>query len=135
MTFEHEERTTTTASAAQVWALWSDFGTWSEWDPAVQAVVLDGPFRVGTTGTMTLTGGIQAPFVLEEVVPDAAYVDVLTLGELTIRIDHRVVDSVTGAEVSVRTTIDGPGADAIGPMVTGDAPKALRALVEIAERG
>ena len=31
------------------------------------------------------------------------------------------------------TTIDGPGADAIGPMVTADAPVALEALVAQAE--
>ncbi len=38
-----------------------------------------------------------------------------------------------GAEVTVTTTIEGPGADDIGPMVTADAPLALKALAAQAE--
>ena len=38
-----------------------------------------------------------------------------------------------GSEVTVSTTIEGPGADDIGPMVTAEAPLALAALVGRAE--
>lgn len=133
MTFEHSGTVTTTASPAAIWRLWSDIATWSDWDPAVDEVSLDGPFEVGTSGTMTLRGAIEAPFTLEVVEPDARYLDQLTIGDLTIRIDHVVRATTDGAEVTVRTTIDGPGADDIGPMVTADAPVALDALVALAE--
>ena len=33
----------------------------------------------------------------------------------------------------MRTTIEGPGADDVGPMVTQDTPVALAALVDLAE--
>ncbi len=82
---------------------------------------------------MTLRGGIEAPFTLEVVDPDARYLDQLTIGDLMIRIDHVVRETPDGAEVTVTTTIDGPGADDIGPMVTADAPVALDALVAQAE--
>jgi hypothetical protein len=134
MTFEHSGSVTTTAAPAAVWALWSDVTTWSTWDPAVERVTLDGAFAVGTAGTMTLRGDIEAPFTLELVAPEARYLDQLTIGDLVIRIDHVLRAIAGGTEVTVTTTIDGPGADDIGPMVTADAPVALEALVSLAEQ-
>ncbi len=133
MTFEHSGTVTTTASPAAVWKLWSDVTTWSSWDPAVEQVSLDGPFEVATSGTLTLRGGIEAPFTLEVVDPDSRYLDQLAIGDLVIRIDHLVRATADGAEITVSTTIEGPGADDIGPMVTADAPVALDALVAQAE--
>ncbi|MDN4173845.1 SRPBCC family protein [Nocardioides sp. SOB77] len=135
MTFEHEESATTTAPPAAVWALWSDVGSWHAWDPAVEAVALEGRFAEGAAGTMTLAGGIEVPFTLEVVEPGARYLDRLTMGELVIEIDHVVRADGDGAAVTVRTTISGPGAADIGPMVTRDAPVALERLAALAERG
>lgn len=134
MSFDYVRTVTTTASPDAVWALWSDSGTWPEWDPAVQHVSLDGPFEQGTAGTMTLTGPIDVPVSLEVVEPGRRYLDELRMGELVIRIDH-VVEPLPdgGSEVTVSTTIEGPGAEDIGPMVTADAPVALAALVAAAE--
>lgn len=133
MTFEFERTVTTTATPAAVWALWSDPGSWPGWDPAVQSVALEGHFAEGAAGTMVLAGPMEAPFVLEVVEPGTRYLDRLTIGELVIRIDHVVVATDGGAEVTVRTTIEGPGADDIGPIVTNDTPVALAKLVELAE--
>ncbi len=134
MTFEYEHSVTTTASPEEVWALWSDVGSWHCWDPAVEGVALEGHFAEGAAGTMSLAGGVEAPFMLEIVEPHARYLDRLTIGELVIRIDHQVAATEGGAPVSVRTTVEGPGAADIGPMVTGDTPKALEALVGLAEK-
>ncbi len=90
MTFEYERTVTTTASTADVWALWSDLGSWHAWDPAVEQVALEGHFAEGAAGTMVLAGGIEAPFMLEIVEPGARYLDRLTMGDLVIRIDHEV---------------------------------------------
>lgn len=133
MTFEDERTVTTTATPAAVWALWSDVGSWHAWDPAVQEVALEGHFGEGAGGTMVLTGGIEAAFVLEIVEPGARYLDRLTMGDLVIRIDHEVRAVDHGAEICVRTTIEGPAADDVGPMVTNDTPVALEALTRMAE--
>ena len=132
MSFQHEESVRTAASPAAVWALWRDPGTWADWDPAVEAVRLDGVFAEGATGTITLTGGIEVPLLLEVVEPGARYLDRLTMGELVIRIDHVVAAADEGAAITVATTIDGPGAQEVGPMVTRDAPVALARLTELA---
>lgn len=131
--FRHVETLQTTASPERVFALWSDTSTWAAWDPPVERVVLDGPFRVGTSGTMVMAGGIEMPFELMEITPDARYLDVLRMGELEISIDHVVETTEDGSLITVTTEITGPGAEDVGPMVTADAPKALAALVEQAE--
>ena len=50
MTFEYERTVTTTASPDDVWALWSDIGSWHAWDPAVERVALEGHFAEGAAG-------------------------------------------------------------------------------------
>jgi hypothetical protein len=133
MTFEYSRTVTTTASPADVWALWSHPATWSEWDPAVESVAFEGHFGEGAAGMMVLNGGIEVPVTLEIVEQGARFLDRLRMGDLVIEIDHvvRAVDG--GAEVTVSTVITGPGADDIGPMVTADAPKAMEALTAMAE--
>lgn len=133
MGFEHEESVTTSATPAQVWALWNDVGSWHCWDPAVEQVALEGHFAEGAAGTVRLTGGISAPLVLEVVEPGARYLDRLVIGELVVRIDHQVRPEADGSRITVRTTVDGPGADGVGPLVVADTPTALAALVEMAE--
>lgn len=43
---------TTSAPPERVWQIWSQPQTWHEWNPDVISASLDGPFRVGTTGTL-----------------------------------------------------------------------------------
>lgn len=134
MSFEYEGTATTSASPADVWRLWSDVGSWHCWDPAVQQVALEGHFAEGAGGTLVLTSGVEAPFVLEIVEPGSRFLDRVTIGDLAIHIDHEVKAAASGSEVTVRTMVSGPGAEDIGPLVTADTPKALAALVELAEK-
>jgi Polyketide cyclase / dehydrase and lipid transport len=133
VTFEYTRTVTTSATARDVWALWSDPGSWHAWDPSVESVALEGHFAEGAAGTMVLAGGIEVPVTLELVEPGARYLDRLEMGDLRIHIDHVVKDAEGGAEVTVSTIITGPGAEDIGPMVTADAPKAMEALCAMAE--
>jgi hypothetical protein len=134
MSFEYEGTVTTSASPKDVWQLWSDVGSWHCWDPSVQQVCMEGHFSEGAAGTMTLTGDVEAPFVLEIVEPCSRFLDRVTVGELVFHIDHEVKATDTGSEVTVRTHISGPGAADVGPSVAGDTPQALEALVRLAER-
>jgi hypothetical protein len=134
VTFEYSRTVITSATAHDVWALWSDPGSWHVWDPSVESVALEGHFSEGAAGTMVLTGGIEVPVVLELVEPGARYLDRLEMGELRIHIDHVVKDSDAGAEVTVSTVVTGPGAEDIGPMVTADSPRAMEALCALAEQ-
>ena len=122
MTFEYSRTVTTSATAHDVWALWSDPGSWHCWDPSVESVALEGHFAEGAAGMMVLTGGIEVPVTLELVEPGARYLDRLEMGGLRIHIDHVVKDADGGAEVTVSTMITGPGAEDIGPMSSAPGP-------------
>ena len=84
MSFEYEGTVTTSASPKDVWHLWSDVGSWHCWDPSVQQVCMEGHFAEGAAGTMTLTGGVEAPFSLEIVEPNSRFLDRVTMGDLVI---------------------------------------------------
>ncbi|MCB0895889.1 MAG: SRPBCC family protein [Nocardioides sp.] len=134
MSYEYEGTVSTSATPADVWRLWSDVGSWHCWDPAVQVVAIEGHFGEGAGGTLTLTGGVHAPFYLELVEPGSRFLDRITIGELTVYIDHVVKATADGAEVTVRTSVSGPNAEELGPVVAADTPKALEALVAMAEQ-
>ena len=134
MSFDYEHTVTTTATPADVWALWSDVGSWRRWDPTVEQVAIEGHFAEGAAGTMVLTKGLEAQFVLEIVEPCARYLDKLTIGDAVIRIDHQVKATATGSEVTVRTVLNGPGSDEIAPMINAEAARTLDALVALAEK-
>ena len=135
MSFEYEDAASTSATPADVWNLWSDVGSWHCWDPAVHRVALEGHFAEGAAGTLCLTGDIEAPFVLEIVEPGSRFMDRITVGDLVIHVDHEVKATADGSEITVCTIVSGPGAEGAGPLVTADTPKALAALVELAEKG
>lgn len=57
-TFEHTVYMS--ASPESIWAQWSDVTTWPVWDRGVEYVSLEGPFAVGTKGTLKPACGPRA---------------------------------------------------------------------------
>jgi uncharacterized protein YndB with AHSA1/START domain len=130
--FEYEHSTTTTASAAAVWALWADTSTWPSWDEGMQNVTVDGDFAVGTSGTMTITGQPPIPFTLTEVEPNVRFADITEIPGATLRFTHTLTPTGEGTEISHRVSIEGPAAQDLGPVVTAGVPAALAKLAVLA---
>ena len=84
---------------------------------------MEGHFAEGAAGTLTLSGGVEAPFVLDIVEPNRRFLDRITMGDLVINIDHEVTPNGDGSSITVTTHIVGPGATDIGPMVDGGHPE------------
>lgn len=131
-TFEHTVETT--ASAEAVWALYADVNAWLRWDRGLDAIELDGPFEAGVAGRITPTGMDTMPFVLTRVEPGRGFDDETPAMGHVLRFIH-VIEPTTsgGARVTHRVEIEGPAAEEMGPMVTGDTPEAVAALVALAE--
>jgi len=68
----NERSVETSASPQAVWKIWSDPATWQEWNPDVQSLTLNGPFAVGTSGTMKTKQGTRQ-VQLTEVVPGRSF--------------------------------------------------------------
>ena len=129
----------TKAPIEAVRALFEDVAGWPEWNAGIEWIRLDGPFAVGTKGTMKVPGQEPLPFRLIAVGPtgfeDAT--DVPDAG-IVVRVLHSI-ETIDGSAVRItyRATIDGPAADQVGPVVgpqiTADFPAVLTALAARAE--
>jgi Polyketide cyclase / dehydrase and lipid transport len=125
--------------AAAVWALYADVSTWPRWDAEAEWITRDGPFAAGTTGEMKFRGQEPLGYRLVKVEPERAFVDETPVGELVVRVEHRLEPIGPGRlRITYHATIDGPPEQAaeIGPMITADFPQTMAALVALAqERG
>jgi len=125
---------TTTAAPEQVWPLYADVRRWLEWDSGLEAVTLDGPFAVGSTGTLQVEGQPPLTWTLTEVEDGALFTDVTEIpGVATLTFVHRIDARPDGSAITHEVRIDGPAAEQLGPMVTSDTPDAMAALARIAE--
>ena len=73
--WSHETTITTTATAEQIWALWSKPQEWNQWDEGNEWVQLDGLFAAGTKGYFKPAGGPKVRFILLEVLPKQRFKD------------------------------------------------------------
>ena len=129
-----EHSVETTASAQAIWRLFSDVPGWKRWNPGIQAIQISGPFAVGTTFQMTLPSGDVITSVLREVRPNEAFVDETEVGDLLVRVSHRIESLAQGhRRIVYDLKAIGPGAAEMGPAIASDFPDVLRALVSLAE--
>ena len=107
---------------------------WLEWDSGLVAVTLDGPFAIGSAGTLAIEGQPPLAWTLVAVEENVLFTDVTEIpGVATLTFVHRIEPTLTGARVVHEVHIDGPAAEDLGPMVTSDTPDAMAALVRLAE--
>jgi ligand-binding SRPBCC domain-containing protein len=125
----------TAATPEQVWPLYADVRRWLEWDGGLEAVTLDGPFAVGSRGTLQVEGQPPLTWELTEVEENACFTDVTEIpGVATLTFRHRIQPQSGATSVTHEVTIVGPAAAQLGPMVTSDTPGAMDALVVLAEQ-
>lgn len=133
--YEYEHTVETAAPPAAVWRLWSEVGRWPEWDASVQSVELRGPFEVGTTGTMHITGQPPIPFRLTEVEPGRGFVDETEIPGGVLRFRHTAV-ALPGGGTAITHRVEIDGAEDVaaefGPQVTEDVPESVAALAALA---
>jgi len=136
--WEYQHSVETSAVPDVVWRLWSDMAAWPRWNNGIEKITVDGPFRVGTTFTMTPPGDEPIRMRLTEIVPGELFTDEMDGGDFTVRTEHRLEPAAGGrTRIIYRTEIAGPAADQVGPQIgpaiTADFPEVLGALAKLAE--
>jgi hypothetical protein len=123
-----------TATPSALWRLWSDVTGWARWNPGIERIAIEGPFEAGTEFVMQPPGQEALRSQLASVRPLEGFEDETVLGEVCVRVDHRLerVDD-TSLRIVYTAAVTGPDADQIGAMVTEDFPLVLRSLVALAE--
>jgi hypothetical protein len=114
--YEHSLEADVTPEA--VWSLYTAASTWPEWDYGIESMELNGPFAVGTTGTLTPRGQGALPFTLIEVQENAKFVDETNLDGITLHFIH-TLEPVAGGKTKIthRVEISGPAAEHVAPKI------------------
>jgi Polyketide cyclase / dehydrase and lipid transport len=115
-----------------VWGLYEDVTTWPDWDAEAEEITRDGPFAAGTTGAMKFNGQDPLRYRLVKVEPMREWVDETPVGEIVVRVSHRLDPLPDGRlRMTYAAEIDGPEEQTrqIGPAITADFPATMASLV------
>jgi hypothetical protein len=137
-TYEHSIKTT--ARVETIFEILRDFSRWSEWNPGVERIDLDGPFATGTSGVVVIPDQGPLNFRLAWVDEGRGFEDETEIPgvDVIVRVRHSLESLASGGtRITYRATVEGPAADAlgpeIGPAVTSDFPEVMAALAGRAE--
>ena len=136
-----EHRTTIATPPAAIFHLYADVANWNRWDPDTKSAMLNGPFAVGSSGSLTPTKGNTIPMVVTFADPALGFT-VESRIPLLLRMvfEHELIargEALT--EVVHRVTLSGPLGWLLGPgmkrqLDTG-LPVTLSRLKRMAETG
>ncbi|HTQ31715.1 MAG TPA: hypothetical protein VMI53_10950 [Opitutaceae bacterium] len=118
----------------EIWALFRDVSGWKKWNAGIEQIEINGPFTTGTEFLMTPPGQETLMTRLIEVRENEGFVDETWVGELVVRVAHRIkrIDRQR-TRVTYAVEASGPGCDEVGPAVSADFPDVLKALANLAE--
>jgi hypothetical protein len=134
-TYEHNLESS--AKPEAFWRLFADVAGWPAWNADIERIEIDGPFQAGSTVLMTPVGQDPIRMRLTDVRADELFVDETDLGDVVVRVEHRLERTQTGTRVHYAMQISGPSAaelgPRLGPAISGDFPDVMAALVARAE--
>jgi Polyketide cyclase / dehydrase and lipid transport len=124
----------TSATAETIWRIFCDVPAWKNWNAGIEQIEIDGPFAAGTWFTMKPPGEEALRSQLIDVRENTCFVDETRVGELTIKVAHRI-EPLGPARTRIVYAVDanGPQAAEIGPAVASDFPDVLASLARLAE--
>ncbi|MHB8614123.1 MAG: SRPBCC family protein [Candidatus Dormibacteraceae bacterium] len=137
-TYQHSIETS--AGAETIFQILRDVSRWSEWNPGVERIDLDGPFATGTSGVMVIPDQGSLSFRLTWVGDGQGFEDETEIpgAGVLVRVRHTLAPlKPGGTRITYRASVEGPAAGAlgpeIGPAVTSDFPAVMAALAGRAE--
>jgi Polyketide cyclase / dehydrase and lipid transport len=135
-TYQHHHDTS--AAADKIWPLYADVTRWSEWDPAMKRVDINGDFLAGSEGVMHVENFGPVPFVITDCTPNAQFSTDSPGPGVTIRFEHELEPLTNGGtRITHRVILHGPAAETVGPQMgpnmTSDLPESMAKIAELAE--
>jgi hypothetical protein len=106
----------TSASADQVWKIWSDMSTWGDWNPNVSTMDWQGGFQSGTSGVMNTRAGQHHKMKLVDVVPGRSFaLETSVVPGTRFRFNCRIEPAAGTTKVGQWVEVKGP----LGPIMGG----------------
>jgi uncharacterized protein YndB with AHSA1/START domain len=129
---------TADASPEALWQLLSDIDGWGAWNDGIETIALDGPLAVGATFQMKPPGEDVLTSTVAELEQNRLLTDVTDMGELVIRVEHRLEPLAGGGtSITYRVQVSGAAADTrgeeVGTAISADFPQVIAALAAAAD--
>ncbi len=128
---------TTIASPKAIWQIWQDVANWNTWDHGIEFSSIDGPFEIGTFGTLKPKSGPLVHTKLTCVEPMKKFIDESKLPFTRIIVSHFLRE--VGEKTEVTHQIEMKGllaflfAFLIGRTMKKNLPQEMEAMVKKAE--
>ena len=127
---EYGDSVETSASAEQVWSVWSDVSTWSEWNPNVSSMELSGAFAANSAVVMNTRAGQHHQMRIVELDPGRSFVLQTKVVPGTTFFFHCRVESAAGkTRISQTVEVKGPLGPILGPMIGPQVSKDFGTLL------
>ena len=127
----------TIASPSAIWQIWQDVANWNTWDHGIEFSTINGPFKVGTTGTIKPKGGPLINTTLTQVDPFKMFVDEAKLPLTRIIVSHSLIKSEGKTYVTHQIEMKGilsfVFAFLIGRSMKKNLPQEMMSMIKKAE--
>jgi hypothetical protein len=109
MTWERTAEASSAAAPDRLWAVLLDGRRWSEWNPGVQWMTLEGPLAAGSVLTLKPAGAPQTASRIEAVVPERLLALAVRFGPVaSLRLRWEIEPRDGGARIVQTVAIAGP---------------------------
>ena len=105
------------APAERVFRIYENVAGWHEWDPDTKRAQLEGPFAVGSRGTLTPTKGNTVPMLITHVERNRSFTAESKIPLLRIVFQHELTPEGEQLKVVHRVNLSGPLSALIGRML------------------
>jgi hypothetical protein len=112
-----EHSTLVHAPADSIFRLYEDVAHWHTWDPDTKSAHIDGPFAVGTRGTLTPPKGHTVPMLLTRVERDVCFTVESRIPLFRMVFEHELVPQGGAIKVIHRVTFSGLLSFVLGRML------------------
>jgi hypothetical protein len=132
-----EHSTIVNAAPERIYGIYRDVSAWHTWDPDTKHASIDGPFAVGSKGTLTPTKGNTVPMLLTKVEPNSCFTVVSKIPMFQMDFEHELVPQNGAVKVIHRVTFSGLLTFVLGRMLVRQLnqglPVTLSRLKQLAE--
>lgn len=126
----------TSASADQIWQLWTEVSTWKDWDQGLQDAELEGTMTIGAKGKIIPLSGPSSRFEVTEFDDGNSYAFVTRMPFARLIVRRNLVSrepTIFQHEVSFEGALAGFWASRFGPQFREALPSTMEALSALAE--
>lgn len=125
------------ASPERIFRIYEDVSTWHTWDPDTKRAWLEGPFAVGSRGSLTPTKGNTVPMLVTQVERNASFTVESRIPLFRMVFEHELLAQGSTTKVIHRVTFSGLLTFVLGRLlakqVNHGLPVTLASLKRLAE--